>query len=218
MRAATRTALLLAAIWLIMGDKVMAAQPGSLDIVQGQSGQIEGKSVGVAWTAEDGTSAQIVVAGNAGGASWEVLCDVHPSEIVSLGPQLVEVTAITPSIGEKHGAVSFRPHAGGDAAPASDVVMLPAGGRLRLDGPSVMTATDFSAVFWQPDEQKPASVTAEWQPSRFPKTATPASDITRQDLRVGSTATVGHNRVTVAAIRGATQQNQATLVLRVAHQ
>ena len=78
----------------------MAAQPGSLDIVQGQSGQIEGRSVGVAWTAEDGTSAQIVVAGNAGGASWEVLCDVHPSQIVSLGPQLVEA--------DRHHAVDRR--------------------------------------------------------------------------------------------------------------
>ncbi len=196
----------------------MAAQPGGLDIVQGQAGQIEGRTVGVAWTAEDGTSAQIVVAGNAGGASWEVLCDVHPGEIVSLGSRQVEVTAITPPIGDKHGAVSFRPHDGGDGTSASDIVMLPAGGRLRLDGPSVMTATDFSAVSWQPDAQKPASVTAEWQPSRFPKTATAASDITRQDLHVGSTATVGHNRLTVAAIRGAGQQNQATLVLRVAHQ
>ena len=84
----------------------MAAQPGSLDIVQGQSGQIEGKSVGVAWTAEDGTSAQIVC-----GIAEARPGNLGPPTIVSLAT-LVEVT-IT-SIGEArrglgHAAVARRP-------------------------------------------------------------------------------------------------------------
>jgi hypothetical protein len=208
----------LAGFSLMMGELAVADPVASLEVVQGQLGQFEGRAVGVAWVAPDGSSAQIMVAGGTS-PSWEILFDVHPDDVVPLGAKLIRIAAIAAPQGAKQGAVTLAPRtdsASPDAAAMPDVIMLPAGGRLRLDGPSVMTATDLTVVAWLPDEHAPKSVTAEWLPARFAKEATPKEEIVRQDLTVGSSATVGHNRLTVAAIQAASDRHPAWLVMRIA--
>jgi len=66
------------AVW--MGGMTMSAvsaASNSVEIAQGRGGQVAADHVGVAWIADDGSSATVVVAGKTGGAAWEVQSDVR---------------------------------------------------------------------------------------------------------------------------------------------
>lgn len=188
------------------------------EITQGQLGQINGSDVGVAWVAPDGSEARIMIAATGGGTRWELLCDVRPNDVVPLGAGLVRVAGINAPAGKKHGAVSFAPGGGTAASVPPDVVMVPPGGRLRVDGPSVTTATDLTAEAWSPDEANPSSVTVEWLPARFPRDRTPSVQISRRNVHVGDVLKVGGGEMTVAGIRGSSANHPAWLVLRLSSQ
>jgi hypothetical protein len=204
------------ALWLGgTSMSAVSAAPNSLEIAQGQVGQVNLDHVGVAWIADDGSAAIIVVAGQTGGTAWEVRTDVRAGDTVPVGRGLARA-AIRPARGTDHGSVTLM------SIPASadvpmDAVLVPAGGRLRLDGPSVLTATDMTPSEWRPDEARPTEVIAEWLPARVSKEAPPPDEIRRQTLRPGITARIGENDVTVAGITGAADHRRGCLVLRLAH-
>lgn len=189
----------------------MSAAAPITEINQGQRGEIASSAVGVSWIAPDGASAEIVVTGTAGGAPWELRSDVHPDDLVAVGSALVPVLRIVPGSGSR-GSVGFGAPAG--QVPAN-TVMLPAGGRLRLDGPSVMTATDVTVEAFRPGEQSPASATIEWLPARYAKENTAPADIKQREMRVGDSETIGRNTVTVTGIDAAAEHHPARVVLRI---
>jgi hypothetical protein len=200
-------ALVLAALATV-GTASMS-QADETGIVEGQVGQLAGHSVGV--LAIDGEAARIVIAGRSGGTEWEVTAEVRAHEALPLCGAAFEVAAITPGSGARGGAVAIRPAL--EPAPGqAGAVCLPAGGRLRLGGPSVMTATDLAPTTWHPDERQPASVDAEWYPAKSAREDTPAAGIHAVTLRPGGSVAIGAFRVTVTGLLGATGRRRAWLV------
>lgn len=190
----------------------MSAAAPIAEINQGQRGEVNSTPVGVSWIAPDGASAEIVTTGTTDGTAWELRSDVRPDDLVPVGAALVPVLRIVPGSGSR-GSVSFGAPAG--QVPAN-TVMLALGGRLRVEGPSVLTATDVTVQAFQPGEQSPTSATLEWLPARYAKENTPPADIKQRTLHVGDTELIGRTAVTVVAIDPLAEHHPARLVLHLA--
>lgn len=174
----------------VVGGFAMAAP---MEVRDGLTGEVLGAHVGVAGIAQDGTRATIVVTGVAGGGPWEARFDVATGQVVPVGGRLASVVSVTVGSGSARGSVGFAAVDG--AAVGADVVMVPVGGRLRLDGPSVMTAIDLVVEL-----VRDGTVALAWHPARAPDDP---REVTRSSLTVGQAVGVGDRVVTVVDLSAA---------------
>ena len=191
----------------------MAASP--IEIEQSTVAHVDGVAVGLIWTALDGSAARLMLANEGQDIAWESVMEVRPHQVVPLPGTPMTVSAIAGPTDAARGRLTMKPALAGNAALPEGGVVLSAGGRLRLDGPSVTTATDLSVVSWHPSEAAPNSVRVEWLSPAFPREVIPAAQIRQTDVQAGSTLQVGHETVTVLAVQGDAADHSARLVLRL---
>ena len=204
----------------LFGVSAVVRLPGSSErtepirVVEGQLGSIGGHETQVISVPPGGDIARIMIAGRMQDTDWELVTEVRRHEMLPIANACVTVGRIVPPSDSAPGAVEFSPPGDTTARPDGNVCV-PAGARLRLNGPSLTTATDVELRGWHPNEQAPESVEAEWYPAKFTRENTPERHVHRARLRPGSVADLGSCRATVIALEGAAEHGPARLVLRL---
>ncbi len=191
----------------------MAASP--IEIEQSTVAHVDSLAVGLIWTAPDGSAARLMLANEGQDIAWESVMEVRPHAVVALPGTPMTVASIAGPTGTARGRLTLLPAPPGSPALPVDAVVLAAGGRLRLDGPSVTTATDLTVLSWHPSQSAPVSARVEWLSPAFPREVIPAAQIRQVDVQAGSTLQVGHETVSVLSIEGDTASHAARLVLRL---
>jgi hypothetical protein len=190
-----------------------AAEPAQV-IAAGRVGVLGDWEVGVGDVYVEPLRAELVFWTNVPGAAWESTQTVMPGQVVFAHGALYRVQMAAAG----GGSVDFAPTALSSSLELpSDAVILAAGGRLRVDGPAVTTATDVQVLRWLPDEQHPQSVEIEYWPAKWGRAGTKPEDVKRVELARGAQAQFGRTSAAVVGLQGASADHPAWAALRLSH-